>query len=257
MNEPETLQQSFAWWCFSNRGVDDATLLKKAARIGYRGVDFLGGPLWPMARDLGLRIAAIGGHQSIGAGLNRPEHADRILGELEKNIAQAAEWKIPVLICFSGNREGLDDAAGLDQCAETLARNAPVAGQAGVVLAMELLNSRVDHPDYQFDHLSWGVRLCEKVASPSVKILCDLYHLQIMEGDVIRRIREAAPQIAHYHSAGNPGRGQPDDSQEMNYPAICRAIAATGYSGFVGHEFLPAGDPVAALERAYESCRVA
>jgi hydroxypyruvate isomerase len=248
-------RQSFAWWCFANHGVEDAALLAQAARIGYRGVDLAGESLWPIARDRGLQIVAVAGHQSIAEGMNRPEHADRIVDEVNRRLEQAVEWQIPVLICFAGNRAGLDDESGLRQCAETLSRLAGQAEQAGVVLALELLNSRVDHPDYQFDRLSWGVRLCEEAGSPAVKILCDLYHLQIMEGDVIRRLQQAAPHIAHYHTAGNPGRGEPDDSQELNYRAIYRAISATGYSGSIAHEFLPQGDPVAALERTYETCR--
>ena len=253
----ESPLQSFAWWCFSNRGVEDATLLAEAARIGYHGVELLNEPLWPVANDQGLKIVAVAGHQSIGAGLNRPENADRIVNELERLLDQAVEWEIPILICFSGNREGLDDNSGLRQCAKTLSRIAPRAEAAGVVLAMELLNSRVDHPDYQFDHLSWGARVCEEVGSPAVKILSDLYHMQIMEGDIIRRVRQSAKHIAHYHTAGNPGRGEPDDSQEMNYPAIYRAISASGYSGVIGHEFLPGGNPVAALDRAHACCRAA
>ncbi len=249
--------QSFAWWCFANRGVEDITLLRQAARIGYCGVDLLGDSLWPLARDHGLRVVAVAGHQSIGAGLNRPENAERIVGELKHRIDQANKWRIPVLVCFSGNRRGLDDEQGLLQCVETLSRVSSHAEAAGVSLALELLNSRVDHPDYHFDHLSWGIRLCEKAGSPAIKILCDLYHLQVMEGDVIRRVRQAASHIAHYHTAGNPGRVEPDESQELNYPAIYRAISATGYSGAIAHEFLPQGDPIAALERAYACCRAA
>jgi len=257
MKKTESPLQSFAWWCFANRGVEDAELLAQASRIGYYGVDLPGESLWPLVRDHGLKIVAVAGHQSIGAGLNHPANADRIANELERRIEQAAEWKIPVLICFAGNRHGMDDDSALNQCAETLSRVAPMAEAAGVALAMELLNSRVDHPAYQFDRLSWGVRLCERVGSPAVKILCDIYHMQIMEGDVIRRIQTAASHIAHYHTAGNPGRGEPDDSQELNYPAIYRALSATGYTGTIGHEFLPNGDPVAALERAHECCRSA
>ena len=249
--------QSFAWWCFSGRGLDDEPLLRQAARIGYHGVDFLHDALWPTARDHGLQVTAVRGHESIAAGLNRPEHADRIVDQLKRRIDQAVEWKIPVLICFSGNRGGLDDDTGLHQCAKTLSRLTAHAEQSGVLLAMELLNSRVDHPDYEFDSLSWGERLCDEVGSPAVKILCDLYHLQIMEGDVIRRVQRAARHIGHYHTAGNPGRGEPDGSQELNYPAIYRAISASGYHGAIGHEFLPKGDPAAALQRACDCCRAA
>jgi hydroxypyruvate isomerase len=148
----------------------------------------------------------------------------------------------------------MSDEAGLWQCAETLGRVAGVAEEAGVVLAVELLNSKVDHPDYQCDRTGWGVELCRRVNSPAVKLLYDIYHMQVMEGDVIRTIRAHQGDIAHYHTAGNPGRGQPDETQELYYPAIYRAIAGTGYGGVISHEFLPAGDPLGAMERAHEEC---
>jgi hydroxypyruvate isomerase len=247
----KTLRQSFAWWCFANRGVPAATLLAEAARLGYAGVDFLDEGLWPVARRVGLQMAAIAGHDTLTDGLNRSENAVRIKAELRVNLAKAVANGIPVLVCFSGNRANLSDTAGMETAAETLGEVAAEAERAGVTLAVELLNSRVDHPDYQGDRTAWGVALCERVGAPSVRLLYDIYHMQIMEGDVMRTIARDHRWFAHYHTAGNPGRGPLDDQQELNYPAIFRAIQRTGLAGFVGHEFIPRGDPVTALAAAH------
>lgn len=251
------LAQSFSWWCFRGRGIAPEDLMEGAAKIGYEGVDLLREPLWPMAARHGLKITAISGHRTLEEGLNRRAHASRIEKELRTNIAKAEKRKIPILICFSGNRRGQDDEIGLKICAETLRRVAPMAANAGVTLAMELLNSKVNHPDYQCDHTAWGVRLCKLVDSPAVKLLYDIYHMQIMEGDIIRTIEQEHRHFAHYHTAGNPGRCQPDARQEINYPAIYAAIAATGYRGFVSHEFIPKGNPLDALARAHRDCLAA
>ena len=247
------IKQGFSWWCFANRGVEPAALLSGAAKIGYVAVDLIDEALWPIARDNGLTIAAVAGHNSIEQGLNRRENAQRIESELLANIDKAAQWNIPNLICFSGNRNGLNDQDGLEICAETLARVAPRAAQAGVTLSVELLNSKVNHVDYQADHTEWGVRLCERVKSPAVKLLYDIYHMQIMDGDIIRTIQRHHTHFSHYHTAGNPGRGPLDEAQELYYPAIYDAILATGYQGFVSHEFLPkAGtEPLEALKAAF------
>jgi len=249
------LRQSFSWWCFANRGVEPDALLAGAAQIGYEGVDLIDESLWPLAQKHGLTIAAIGGHTSIENGLNRLENASRIEKELRASIAKATQWKIPVVLCFAGNRApALDDATGSIICAETLSRIAPVAADAGVVLALELLNSKVDHAHYQGDHTAWGVELCQRVNSPAFQLLYDIYHMQIMEGDVIRTIRQHHSHFVHYHTAGVPGRGQPDGTQELHYPAIYRAIIETGYSGFISHEFLPKSDPLQALKSAFTDC---
>ncbi len=250
------IKQSFSWWCFANRGVDPDELLSQAASIGYQGVDLIDEALWGNAQRHGLRITAAGGHANMEDGLNRRENSRKIEAELLASIQKAEKWQIPNLICFSGNRRGQGDEDGLLACAETLSRVAPVAEAAGVVLTMELLNSKVDHPDYQCDHVDWAVRLCERVASPAFRLLYDIYHMQIMEGDLIRTIEQHHPCFAHYHTAGNPGRGQPDESQEINYPAIYRAISSTGYQGYISHEFIPAGDPLDALRRAFASVPV-
>ena len=168
----------------------------------------------------------------------------------------AAQWNIPNLICFSGNRGGLDDATGAEITAENLRAVAKMAEDAGVTLVLELLNSKVDHPDYQCDKTAWGVQVCRMVDSPRVRLLYDIYHMQIMEGDIIRTIRENHANFGHYHTAGNPGRNEIDASQELNYPAIVRAIAETGYTGYVAQEFIPTGDPVVALQAAFDLCSV-
>lgn len=249
------IRQSFSWWCFAKRGVEPADIMREAASIGYHGIDLIEESLWPLARDAGLHIVAVAGHTSLKDGLNRRENAARIEAELRAHIEKAAQWRIPQLICFTGNRPpDSDDAAGLEICAETLARVAPAAEQAGVTLCVELLNSKVEHPGYQADSTAWGVRLCQHVSSPAVRLLYDIYHMQVMEGDLIRTIRDHHAHISHYHTAGNPGRGPTDDSQEINYPAVYRAIAAAGYEGCIGHEFLPQGDPIAALRAAYQQC---
>jgi len=247
-------KQSFSWWCFANRGLEPVELLKTAAKIGYEGVELIDESLWPVATKQGLRIVTAAGHDSIAEGLNRRENAKRIEAELRANILKAEHWKIPILICFSGNRAGQNDQDGLEQSAKTLSRLAPVASDAGVTLAVELLNSKVDHADYQCDKTAWGVELCRKVSSPAVKLLYDIYHMQIMEGDIIRTIQNNHGYFAHYHTAGNPGRGQPDENQELNYGAIYRAITATGYTGFIGHEFIPKDDVPEALAKAFRDC---
>jgi len=248
--------QSFSWWNFKS-GIELEDLLAGAAKIGYRGIDFLLEEYWPLAGKHGLTLAAMGGHNSVPEGLNRRENAPRIEGELRTNIAKAEKWKIPVVVCFSGNRDGQSDEMGLEICAETLGRVAPMAANAGVTLALEMLNSKVNHPDYQADHTSWGIELCRRLNSPAVKLVYDIYHMQIMEGDVIRTIQQHHALFAHYHTAGNPGRGPLDGKQELNYSAITAAIAATGFTGFVAHEFNPAGDPLEALATAYRLCQPA
>lgn len=248
------IPQAFSWWCFANRGVEPEALLSGAADIGYAGVDLIDEELWPLAKKCGLAISAINGHKTFG--LNRPENAAAIEAEIRASLAKAAQWNIPRLICFTGNRQGLNDEAGLANCAENLQRLAPLAEDAGVTLIVELFNSKIDHPDYQGDSMDFGIRLCEAVASPNVKLLYDIYHMQVMEGDVIRTIGRHHSWFAHYHTAGNPGRGQPDATQELNYPAIYRAIAQTGYRGVISHEFLPGGKPLEALRIAYQDCHM-
>ena len=251
------IRQSASWWCFVRGDFTPEKFVRAAADIGYEAVELVDQQYWPLVKDHGLAIASVGAHRSLTDGLNRRENHDRIEQEILKNLELALQWSIPNLICFSGNRMGLDDEAGAEITAEGLRRVAKAAEDAGVNLVMELLNSKVDHKDYQCDHTAWGVKVCKMVDSPRVKLLYDIYHMQIMEGDIIRTIRDYGSYFGHYHTAGNPGRHDMDDSQELYYPAIMRAIAESGYTGFVGHEFVPKGDPVEALRAAYELCNVA
>lgn len=248
-------KQSFAWWSFAREVRDAAGFLREARAIGYQGVELLPHELWDAARSADLTIVAEGAGQ-IERGLNRREHHADIEEELKRKLDLAVRYGIPNLIVFSGNRAGLTDEAGALVTAEGLRRLAPLAEAAGVTLVLELLNSKVDHNDYQCDHSAWGVLVTTLVNSPHVKLLYDIYHMQIMEGDVIRTIRKIAPHIGHVHTAGNPGRRDLDDAQEINYPPIMAALAETGYIGFVGQEFIPKGDALAALRSAFQLCNV-
>ena len=211
---------SFTWWSFAERGAVGGDLIRNAAAMGYDGIELADETLWPAIADAGLAIVSHRGHSTIEAGLNRREHHDRIEREILANLALAEQWQIPILICFSGNRAGLDDEAGIEQTALGLARVARAAEEADVTLALELLNSKIDHPDYQCDRTAWGLAVIERVGSPRVKLLYDVYHMQVMEGDVTRTIAAHRDGFAHYHIAGNPGRHEPDQSQELWYPAI-------------------------------------
>ncbi|PYE53839.1 hydroxypyruvate isomerase family protein [Deinococcus yavapaiensis] len=251
----EAIRQSFTWWSFAKPGTNPDDLLRSAAAVGYEAVELLPIDLWPRAKDVGLAVSAMNGHASIEAGLNRRGHHDRIVREIHENVRLAERWNVPNLICFSGNRAGRTDAEGALVTIEGLRRAAPVAEAAGVTLVLELLNSKVDHPDYQCDTSAWGLNVVRAVNSPSVKLLYDVYHAQVMEGNIIATIRENAGDIGHYHTAGVPGRHDLDDAQEIYYPEVLRAIHDTGYRGFVAHEFVPKGDPALALRGAFDLTR--
>ena len=251
------LRQAAPGWCFVREEVTTEIFLKGLVELGIPGVEMIDQQYWSMANDLGLTIATHGGHASLTDGLNKLENHSRIEDELSKNIELAKEFGIVNLICFSGNRyDDITDAEGIDITARGLERVAKTAESANVMLILELLNSKVNHPDYQCDKTPWGVEVCQRVNSSHVKLLYDIYHMQIMEGDIIRNIRDNHQYIGHYHTAGNPGRNDLDDQQEIYYPPIFQAIADTGYDGFVGHEFTPKGDWKAALRQADSLCQV-
>ena len=247
------ITQSVVWWCFVPP-LTPEQFVRAAAECGYGAIDQAPQEYWPLIREHGLMVSAVKGHASITAGLNRAEQHAGIEREIRANLALAQAWGIPNLICFSGNRDGQPDAAGAEVTAAGLKRVAGAAEDAGVTLVLELLNSKVDHPDYQCDHTAWGLEVVRSVGSPRVKLLYDIYHMQIMEGDLIRNIQAAAPEIGLVHTAGNPGRNDLDETQEIHYPGVLRALAATGYSGYLAHEFLPKGEPVAAMRAAFEAC---
>ncbi len=253
------IKQSFCYGLFK-KDLSFDELFAAAAEIGcaatelwQRGDDF--DELVAAAKRHGLAVASMSGHQSLPDGLNDPANHDRIEAELHASIDLAVEHEIPGLICFSGNRrEGLSDEQGIEIAAAGLKRAAPYAEEKGVNLNLELLNSKVNHAGYQCDRTAWGVAVCEAVGSPRVKLLYDIYHMQIMEGDVIRTVRESIAHIGHFHTAGVPGRNDMDLAQELNYVGICRAIAETGYEYYLGHEFVPKADPVEALRAAFATC---
>jgi len=254
------IKQSFCYPLYQPKGMSAADIFKAAAEIGYPAVE-----IWSrdegfdefagLAARNGLRVASIAGHLSLPDGLNKRSNHDRIEAELKQSIDVAAKHNIPGVICFSGNRQLYQtEMEAIDACVDGLRRVTAYAEKKGVNLNMELLNSKVDHPGYQCDRTDWGVAVCERVNSPRVKLLYDIYHMQIMEGDIIRTIQKNIKWIGHFHTAGNPGRKDMDDTQEMNYTGICRAIAATGYDLYVGHEFSPKGDIIEALRTAFRIC---
>ena len=245
------VRQSASWWCFVPHLLGEREFLRALAETGYDGVELVAEEHWPLVREHGLEITAVPGHLTLDDGLNRLENRARILGELEAGLRLAETWNIPNLIVFSGRRNGLDDETGAQVCAETLGAIVTRAESAGVTLLLELLNSKVNHPDQQCDRTAWGLQVCRMVNSPALRLLYDIYHMQVMEGDIIDTIRQHHAWFGHYHTAGVPGRHELDDDQELNYAAIFRSIRDTGYAGCIGHEFLPKGDPVAALRAAH------
>ncbi len=250
------IKQAISWWCFVPQHMTPEALVRTAADIGYAAIELVEPKDYQLIKDHGLQIASIRGHESITDGLNRRENGSHIEAELRSSIERAEKWGIPNVICFSGSRSGQDDLTGAEITAENLRRVSKVAEDAGVNLIIELLNSKVDHPDYQCDTTAWGVKVCQMVDSPRVKLLYDIYHMQIMEGDIIRTIRDNHQYFAHYHTAGNPGRNEIDDTQELNYRPIMQAIVDTGYEGYVGQEFIPKKDAVASLKQAFDLCDV-
>jgi hydroxypyruvate isomerase len=227
--------------------------------MGLVAIDLLQPEEWPVVRDAGLTCSM--GYPTprqdfIATGFNdRANHA-MLLRELEATIPRAAREGVPNVIAMFGNRRGRSDAEGAANCVAGLRRIAPLAEEHGVTICLELLNSKVDHADYQGDHTAWGAAVVRDVGSPRVKLLYDIYHMQIMEGDVIRTVREHLPAIAHFHTGGVPGRHEIDDGQELNYRAVARAIADAGFTGYLAHEFMPARDPLTSLREAVAICTV-
>jgi hydroxypyruvate isomerase len=194
---------------------------------------------------------------TIPIGLNRVENHERVLAKIKSDITLAAAAKVPNVITFSGNRGGMPDAEGLANCAVALNKIKGYAEEKGVTVNLELLNSKVNHKDYMADHSAWGIELMKQVNSPRVKLLYDIYHMQIMEGDLIRTIRENIHYFGHFHTGGNPGRHELDETQEVTWRAVAGAIADTGYEGFLSHEFVPIKNPpIRGLEQAFEICNV-
>ena len=250
------INHSVCRWCYNDIPFED--LCKAANAIGLASIELTGPDEWPVLKRYGL-TAAMGwsAEKGITEGFNNPALHDELITRYTELIPKAAAAGITQLICFSGNRRGLADEKGIENCAMGLKRLMAVAEQYKITLAMELLNSKVDHHDYQCDRTEWGVALCEKIGSDRFKLLYDIYHMQIMEGDVIATIRKHAKYISHYHTGGVPGRAEIDDTQELNYPAIMRAIVETGFKGYVGQEFIPRRpDKIASLKQGVTICDV-
>lgn len=248
------IRQSVSRWCYGKMTIDE--LARHCVRIGYQAIELIGSEDWPAVMKHGLTCSMVPGAGKLTDCLNRRENHDRCEAEFRKNIELAAEAGLPNVICFSGNRNGISDEEGIRNCVDGIKRVIGFAEKKKINICMEYLNSKVDHKDYQFDNMAFGVAVARQVGSPRFGILYDIYHAQIMEGDIIRTIRENHQYILHYHTGGNPGRHEIDETQEIYYPAIMRAIVETGYKGFVGQEFVPAGDPVKALENAFRICDV-
>jgi hydroxypyruvate isomerase len=249
------IRQSVCRWCYRQIALDD--LCAAAAQMGLFGIDLLPPEDWETPRRHGLicTMAQAGGG-NIPEAMNRTENHAGIEAALRTNIPLAAKAGVPNIITFSGNRKGMADDEGARNTVIGLNRVKKIAEDNGVTICLELLNSKVNHPDYMADHTAWGVRVMEEVNSPNVKLLYDIYHMQIMEGDLIATITKNMQWMGHFHTGGVPGRHELDDTQEVQWDGVMRAIAATDFKGYVAHEFLPVHDPLTSLRAAVSLCDV-
>ncbi|MDR2036683.1 MAG: TIM barrel protein [Bacteroidales bacterium] len=249
------IKHSVSYWCYGKYPLEEFSKICK--EIGIQSIELLGPKEWPVVQKYGLTCAcANGAGLGIDKGWNDPSLHDKLVASYEEVIPLVARAGLTNLICFSGQRRGLTDEQGWENCAKGLKRIMKIAEQHKVVLIMELLNS-YGHKDYQCDHTAWGVELCKRIGSENFKLLYDIYHMQIMEGNIISNMTQNINYIGHIHTGGNPGRNEIDETQELYYPAIMRALVKTGYKGFVGQEFVPkAVDSIASLKRCIEICDV-
>lgn len=249
------IRHSVSKWCFGSYNLDEFCGLCKG--IGIESVELLGPDEWPIVLKHGMTVAmAQGADLGIDNGFNNLSLHDKLVASYEKVIPMVAEAGLTNLICFAGRRNGVTDLQGWENCEKGLKRLIPLAEKYNVVLTMELLNS-VGHKDYLCDHTVWGVELCRRIGSPNFKLLYDIYHMQIMEGNIIENIRKYHEYFSHIHTGGNPGRAEIDETQELYYPAIMKALVDTGYKGFVGQEFVPRQeDKIASLEKCIRICDV-
>ena len=250
------INHSACRWCYDKIPLEDLASAGKS--MGLKSIELLGVKDWPVVAKYGL-TCAIGYSTDVGLnrGFNDPTLHEKLLKDYTDTIPKAVDGGIKNLICFSGNANGMSPEKGLENCAKGLEPVIKVAQKYNMIISMELLNSKVNHKDYQCDHTDWGVKLCEKVGSDNFKLLYDIYHMQIMEGDVIATIKKNSKYISHYHTGGVPGRHEIDETQELQYPAIMRAIVETGYKGFIGQEFVPAReDKIASLKQGVQICDV-
>lgn len=249
------LKQAVTRGCFGrNMAFED--MARHAARLGATGFDLIAEPDWPILKKYGLVPTMAPGAGNIKDALNRTENHERLEKDMHTNLDKAAASGVPNVITFSGNRMGLPNAQAIDNCVAFLNKVKAHAEDKQVTICMEYLNSKVNHADYQFDNIAFGVEVCKRVNSPRVKLLYDIYHAQIMEGDIIRTIRTHIQWMGHFHTAGNPGRHEFDDTQEMNYRGIATAIADLGFKGWLAHEYSPLKDPLESLDTAMRICDV-
>ncbi|MEM9143661.1 MAG: TIM barrel protein [Bacteroidota bacterium] len=250
------IRHSACYWCYNSIPLEEFLLNLK--EIGIKAIDLVGPEDWPLLKKHDIHASMCwGAGMGIEKGWNDPSLHDALIKDYKRVIPKVGKAGYTNLICFSGNRNGMDDETGLKNCADGLKKLLPLAEKHGVILQMELLNSKVDHKDYMCDHTAWGVELCKHLGSENFKLLYDIYHMQIMEGDVIRNIQEYHQYIGHYHTGGNPGRHEIDETQELYYPAIMKAILKTGYKGHVAQEFIPSWeDKIAALQQGVTICDV-
>lgn len=250
------IQHSACRWCFDSIPIEQ--LAKNFKAYGMVGMDLVGPKDWKVLKEHDLISTMCNGAEiSLTEGFNHPQYHNTLVKNYIEHIDYVSAAGYINLICFSGNRKGMDDETGLNNCVIGLKKIMSHAEKKGVVIQMELFNSRVDHKDYMADKSAWGVELCKRLGSPNFKLLFDIYHMQINEGDLIRSIQQNHSYFGHYHTAGVPGRHEIDESQEIYYPAIMRAIAATGYKGFVAHEFIPTQtNPMDALQQAIKICDI-
>ena len=245
------IKQSVSKWCYRKLSLDE--LCAAGAKLGLKGIDLLGPGSFATLKKHGLICTMTSGGRDLIDKAKHDEAVKRIHAAIEAN----AEYGFPNVIAMAGNRRDIpDDDVGMKNAAAGLKRVASLAEKKKVNVCIEYLNSKVDHRGYMFDKMAWGVEVCKRVGSPNVKILYDIYHAQIMEGDIIRTIRTHKDAIGHYHTGGNPGRNEIDESQELYYPAIMRAIADSGFEGYVAHEFVPKRDPLTSLAEAIKICDV-
>jgi len=249
------IRQSVSRWCYEKIPLEE--LCEKGAAMGLKAIDLLNEDEWDVPRRYGLVCSmGYGGGGEIRSGMNRVENHGKIEEAFRKSIPRAAKLGVANVITFSGNRGGMSDEEGAKNTIAGLNRVKKIAEDHGVTICMELLNSKVDHKDYMCDHTEWGVRVMKAVNSPRVKLLYDIYHMQIMEGDLIRTINENIEWLGHFHTGGVPGRHELDNTQEVNWVGVMRAIAEAKYTGYVAHEFIPAREPMRSLQEAAELCDV-
>ena len=252
----ENINQSVCKWCY--KGIELDPFCEAVKGMGLNAVDLIAIEDFPTLQKHGLSCSLVTGVPGgIKKGLNREENHETLIAWFEEVCPQISAAGYKQVVCFSGNRDGMSDIQGLANCAKGLNQIVPIAEKHGVTVVMELLNSKVNHADYMADLSNWGVALCDTVGSDAFKLLYDIYHMQIMEGDVIATIRKNHEYYSHYHTGGVPGRAEIDTTQELYYPAIMEAILETGFDGYVAQEFIPAGpNPLASLEAAVQICDV-